>query len=247
MSQVPLRPLGAGTEDVSLRGPSGVDARPDEWISWFSEYTGGRYSASNEVQHFLQSTSIIKKLFEDKQVGKVGLQYLVAWSIYRQLAEFTEPYLFRGDRKADEACYVHVKNVMNLAILSHYFQLLPRLAGLFTAVMLVSGLNHLHGHFRVFLLPHVLRTLVVLRCRRVARTHRVLCAFRVHRDAFHCARLSRGRHEIPVGHASMACTANRPVVESPHDGWHNRDTDVVTVGRKSHGDSSHLVGAHATD
>ncbi|KAL1486466.1 hypothetical protein MTO96_031373 [Rhipicephalus appendiculatus] len=79
-----------------------------------------------EFRHVEHSTSIIKKLFEDKDVGKVGLQYLVAWSIYRQLAKFTDPYLMRNYRKADEACFLLVKDVMRMAIISNYFwQLIP--------------------------------------------------------------------------------------------------------------------------
>ncbi|KAH7957580.1 hypothetical protein HPB52_020438 [Rhipicephalus sanguineus] len=114
-----------GQDLVYARKMLAYEERP-EWSTFFSKYTDGIYEGSDRILHFRHSTSIIKKLFEDKNVGKVGLQYLVAWSIYRQLAEFTEPYLFRGDRKADEACFVHVKNVMKLAILSdHYRSYMP--------------------------------------------------------------------------------------------------------------------------
>ncbi|KAL3224374.1 hypothetical protein MRX96_049506 [Rhipicephalus microplus] len=92
--------------------------------AFFSKYTEGIYTGSDTIECYPHSTIIIKKLFEDKYVGKAGLKYLVAWSIYRQFFEFTVPYFFRGGRKADESCFVHVKNVMNLAILSHHFQTL---------------------------------------------------------------------------------------------------------------------------
>ncbi|KAL1421519.1 hypothetical protein MTO96_023081 [Rhipicephalus appendiculatus] len=95
---------------------------PSQWGTFFSKYTEGTYAGLDRIVYYRHSTSIIKKLFEEKHVGKFGLQYLVAWSIYRQLAEFTEPYLFRGDRTAEDSCFVHVKNVMNFAILSHHFQ-----------------------------------------------------------------------------------------------------------------------------
>ncbi|KAL1421518.1 hypothetical protein MTO96_023080 [Rhipicephalus appendiculatus] len=93
-----------------------------QWSILIYNYTEGTYGGSDRVVYYQHSTSIIKKLFEEKSVGKLGLQYLVAWSIYRQLAEFTEPYLFRGDRQPEESCFVHVKNVMNLAMLSHHFK-----------------------------------------------------------------------------------------------------------------------------
>ncbi|XP_075744578.1 endothelin-converting enzyme homolog isoform X2 [Rhipicephalus microplus] len=92
-----------------------------EWSTLFSKYTEGIYRGSDTILHFIHSTSIIKRLFEDEYVGKVGLQYLVAWSIYRQLVKFTEPYMFRGEKKVDEVCFVHVRNVMSLAILSEHF------------------------------------------------------------------------------------------------------------------------------
>ncbi|KAH7957242.1 hypothetical protein HPB52_016509 [Rhipicephalus sanguineus] len=38
-----------------------------------------------------------------------------------KLVEFTEPYMFLRDRSASDACYSHVRKVMNLAVLSPYF------------------------------------------------------------------------------------------------------------------------------
>ncbi|KAL3246218.1 hypothetical protein MRX96_057834 [Rhipicephalus microplus] len=91
-----------------------------QWAAYFYDYTEGTYGASDFIVHYIHSTRIIRTLFEHKDIGKRGLQYLVAWGLYRQLAEFPEPVLFHGDREADESCYVHVKNVMNLVILSHH-------------------------------------------------------------------------------------------------------------------------------
>ncbi|XP_075746324.1 uncharacterized protein LOC142803916 [Rhipicephalus microplus] len=93
----------------------------EQWGNYFSKYTEGYYGDDAIIYNYVHGTTMIKKLFEDDVIGKAGLQYLVAWSIYRQLAEFTEPYLFRGDRTAEESCFVHVKNVMRLAVLSNYF------------------------------------------------------------------------------------------------------------------------------
>ncbi|KAH6932391.1 hypothetical protein HPB50_005234 [Hyalomma asiaticum] len=92
-----------------------------QWGAFFSKYTNGTYTEHDKIVHFLHSTRIIQKLYESEYVGADGLRYLVAWGIYRQLAEFTEPYLFRGERSAEDSCYVHVKNVMNLAVINRYF------------------------------------------------------------------------------------------------------------------------------
>ncbi|KAH6932807.1 hypothetical protein HPB50_009645 [Hyalomma asiaticum] len=92
-----------------------------QWGAYFSKYTNGTYTEHDNIVHFIHSTRIIQKLYENEEVGTDGLRYLVAWGIYRQLAEFTEPYLFRGERSAEDSCYVHVKNVMNLAVINRYF------------------------------------------------------------------------------------------------------------------------------
>ncbi|KAL3208467.1 hypothetical protein MRX96_009622 [Rhipicephalus microplus] len=65
---------------------------------------------------------MIVKLFESTHVGKEGLQYLVAWTFYRQLFELTDPTWFLRGRSANDACYEHVKKVLKLAITSHHFQ-----------------------------------------------------------------------------------------------------------------------------
>ncbi|KAL1458889.1 hypothetical protein MTO96_043391, partial [Rhipicephalus appendiculatus] len=92
-----------------------------EWGSFISTYTNGTYVASDYIHYRPQVNEILIRLFEDESVGRHGLRYLVAWIIYRQLVDFTEPYLFVRDRTASDACYEHVRKVMDLAVLSPYF------------------------------------------------------------------------------------------------------------------------------
>ncbi|XP_075744549.1 neprilysin-2-like [Rhipicephalus microplus] len=94
----------------------------NQWANFFSKYTEGIYTGSHPIWNFQRSTRIIKELFDHEYVTKAGLRYLVGWSIYRQLVEFTDQYLFLYKKKADEACFEHVKKVMNLAILSNFFK-----------------------------------------------------------------------------------------------------------------------------
>ncbi|KAL3246215.1 hypothetical protein MRX96_057831 [Rhipicephalus microplus] len=95
--------------------------RKHDWVSFFYKYTNGTYRHIDLVQHQPHTTAILLALFKSQYVGIKGLRYLVAWSIYRQLAEFTEPYLFRGERTASDACYTHVETPMHLVIISKYF------------------------------------------------------------------------------------------------------------------------------
>ncbi|KAL3197417.1 hypothetical protein MRX96_044912 [Rhipicephalus microplus] len=92
-----------------------------EWSTLFSKYTEGIYKGSDTISHFIHSTSIIKRLFENEYVGKVGLQYLVAWSIYRQLVKFTEPYMFRGDKKVDEIIGHEFMHAFDVSTLEDYW------------------------------------------------------------------------------------------------------------------------------
>ncbi|KAH7957653.1 hypothetical protein HPB52_021071 [Rhipicephalus sanguineus] len=66
--------------------------------------------------------TLLVKLFENETVGKEGLRYIVAWSVYRQLVEFTDPYMFLRGRTTSDACYEHIIKVMNLAVISPFFQ-----------------------------------------------------------------------------------------------------------------------------
>ncbi|KAL3236386.1 hypothetical protein MRX96_048243, partial [Rhipicephalus microplus] len=92
----------------------------NDWITLFSKYTSGTYTSSDSILRQPHATAIIGKLFES--VGKEGLRYLIAWTFYRQLVQLTEPVELLRQKTPSEVCYEHVKRVMNLAIISHYFQ-----------------------------------------------------------------------------------------------------------------------------
>ncbi|KAL1475259.1 hypothetical protein MTO96_037423, partial [Rhipicephalus appendiculatus] len=93
-----------------------------DWETFLNKYTNRTYRASDRMLYRLDIGTMLAQLFESKSVGKEGLQYLVAWTFYRQLFEFTDPSWFLRGRSANDACYEHVKKVMKLAITSHYFQ-----------------------------------------------------------------------------------------------------------------------------
>ncbi|XP_075744587.1 neprilysin-1-like [Rhipicephalus microplus] len=101
-----------------------------QWTTCISKYTNGTYTGSDKIHHDIAASQLVKKLFYHRDVRKDGLRYLVAWSFYRQLVNFTDPYRFLGHKTAENACYDHIRNVMDLAITSHYFQSLvtPRMA-----------------------------------------------------------------------------------------------------------------------
>ncbi|KAL1486932.1 hypothetical protein MTO96_031157 [Rhipicephalus appendiculatus] len=98
-----------------------------DWDTLLRKYTNNIYEKDDVIDYRQDIGTILAKLFGSKHVDKEGLQYLVAWTIYRQLFEFTVPIYFLKDRSASDACYEHVKKVMKVAITSHYFQsVVPR-------------------------------------------------------------------------------------------------------------------------
>ncbi|KAL3211113.1 hypothetical protein MRX96_036610 [Rhipicephalus microplus] len=95
---------------------------PDDWESFLQKYTNNIYTVDDKVRCSPYLGKMLSRLFVSKSVGKEGLQYLVAWTFYRQLFQVTDPIWFLRGRSASEACYEHVEKVLKLAITSHYFQ-----------------------------------------------------------------------------------------------------------------------------
>ncbi|KAH6933939.1 hypothetical protein HPB50_019131 [Hyalomma asiaticum] len=93
-----------------------------EWVEFISKYTNGTYTGSDTISTDFRATTILEKLFESVSVGRQGLRYLVAWTFFRQLVELTEQRMFLRGKPASEACYHHIKRVMNLAVISPYFE-----------------------------------------------------------------------------------------------------------------------------
>ncbi|KAL1469917.1 hypothetical protein MTO96_040776, partial [Rhipicephalus appendiculatus] len=87
-----------------------------QWAAAISKYTNGTYTRFDKINHDIGASTVVKKLFYDRNLGKAGLRYVVAWSIFRQLVNFTDPYMLRGRKTAENACYDHIKSVMNLAV-----------------------------------------------------------------------------------------------------------------------------------
>ncbi|XP_075744575.1 uncharacterized protein LOC142803344 isoform X3 [Rhipicephalus microplus] len=95
---------------------------PGEWHTFFSRYTNDIYGGPDQIFVVLHVLTLLVKLFKNESMGEKGLQYLVAWSVYRQLVEFTDPYMFLRGKLASDACYNHVRKVMNLAVITPFFQ-----------------------------------------------------------------------------------------------------------------------------
>ncbi|KAL1487218.1 hypothetical protein MTO96_008163 [Rhipicephalus appendiculatus] len=92
----------------------------DEWAVYISDSTNGTYTASDYIYYKAHALQVLVQVFNS--MAQEALRYLVAWKFYWSLVRFTEPYMFIGDQAASEVCYAHVRNVMDLAVLSPFFQ-----------------------------------------------------------------------------------------------------------------------------
>ncbi|KAL3229930.1 hypothetical protein MRX96_048513, partial [Rhipicephalus microplus] len=96
-----------------------------EWNSFLYKYTNNTYKIRDQFRCSPSLGTMLVKLFESKFVGKEGLQYLIAWTLYRQLFKFTNPIWFLEGRRSSDACIKLVKDVMKQPITSHVFQSEP--------------------------------------------------------------------------------------------------------------------------
>ncbi|KAH6933916.1 hypothetical protein HPB50_018838 [Hyalomma asiaticum] len=94
----------------------------DQWTSYFSTYTNNVYRGEDSIIVQQSVFNFITTLLRLGSVGKLGLQYLVAWSVYTQLVDYTVPLSLRRNRGPSDACYEHVGRAMRYALTSPYFQ-----------------------------------------------------------------------------------------------------------------------------
>ncbi|XP_075746271.1 neprilysin-1-like isoform X3 [Rhipicephalus microplus] len=94
----------------------------DRWVNAITTYTNGTYTAIDEILVEEPALNILVDALKDQVVGEIGLRYLVAWSIYRQLVRYTVPDLLAKRRPASDACYEHAGKAMHLALMSPYLQ-----------------------------------------------------------------------------------------------------------------------------
>ncbi|KAH6933921.1 hypothetical protein HPB50_018843 [Hyalomma asiaticum] len=63
-----------------------------------------------------------RRVMTNPVVGEKGLRYLVAWTVYKQLVNYTLPYILIGRKCPKATCFVHTSRAMHLAIVSPYLK-----------------------------------------------------------------------------------------------------------------------------
>ncbi|XP_075744106.1 endothelin-converting enzyme 2-like [Rhipicephalus microplus] len=102
---------------VKFRKPYNAE---DQWVKAFSKYTSNTYMAVDPLLCKDSAVNVLVDVIHSESLGEKGLRYLIAWSVYTQLVQYTVPDLLLDKKTAEEACYAHVDKAMHLALVSPY-------------------------------------------------------------------------------------------------------------------------------
>ncbi|KAL1487219.1 hypothetical protein MTO96_008164 [Rhipicephalus appendiculatus] len=94
----------------------------DQWVTAFSKYTNNIYQRVDPLLCQEAALNVLVDVLNSESLGEKGLRYLIAWSIYTQLVQYTVPALLLDKKTAAEACYEHTDKAMHLALTSPYLQ-----------------------------------------------------------------------------------------------------------------------------
>ncbi|KAL1481162.1 hypothetical protein MTO96_050407, partial [Rhipicephalus appendiculatus] len=89
-----------------------------EWASAFAKHTNNIYQGDDFILYTNDLLDIVWQLFD--YINTRGITYLVAWSLFRQLAAYTDSRLLLSVHKATDICYMYVEKVMNIAFSASY-------------------------------------------------------------------------------------------------------------------------------
>ncbi|XP_065289049.1 neprilysin-1-like [Dermacentor albipictus] len=96
--------------------------KAEKWSTVFAKYTSKIYSGSDTVVYQEDVLPILVKLIKSKAVGFTGLRNLIAWSLFRQMVQYTEPRYFAPTKSMSDTCYDRVLKVMKLAAVNPYLR-----------------------------------------------------------------------------------------------------------------------------
>ncbi|KAH7959369.1 hypothetical protein HPB49_010621 [Dermacentor silvarum] len=97
-----------------------------KWIKVFSKYTNKTYRGKDNIVYKHYVLNVLVNLIRYPSVSLKGLRYLIAWSVFRQMVNYTDPKWLVGGRRVDHACYDHVLKVMKLAAVSPFLHSLVK-------------------------------------------------------------------------------------------------------------------------
>ncbi|KAL1470736.1 hypothetical protein MTO96_040287, partial [Rhipicephalus appendiculatus] len=94
----------------------------DQWVKAFPKYTNNTYTAVDPVLCQEAAVNVLVDVVKSESLGEKGLRYLIAWSVYTQLVQYTVPDFLLDGKTAADACYAHVDKAMHLALTSPFLQ-----------------------------------------------------------------------------------------------------------------------------
>ncbi|XP_065289043.1 neprilysin-1-like [Dermacentor albipictus] len=94
----------------------------EKWSTVFATYTNQIYGGNDTIVYQEDVLPVLVRLIKSKAVGFTGLRYLIAWSLFRQMVQYTEPRYFAPTKSISDTCYDRVLKVMKLAAVNPYLR-----------------------------------------------------------------------------------------------------------------------------
>ncbi|KAL1421515.1 hypothetical protein MTO96_023077 [Rhipicephalus appendiculatus] len=98
----------------------------EKWVRYITTYTNNTYRRDSSITVQQNVLDCLTDLFKASPVGEMGLRYLVAWSVYKQLVNYTVPGLLLSNHTPSDACFEHVREAMPFALTSTYYHTVVR-------------------------------------------------------------------------------------------------------------------------
>ncbi|KAL1421511.1 hypothetical protein MTO96_023074 [Rhipicephalus appendiculatus] len=111
----------------------------DEWASAFAKHTNNTYRGDDKIWYEESLLDVLVGLFQSVDAG--GISSLIAWSVFRQMVEHTEPRLLFFGNAPTSACFVQVDQVMKLAFASRYLNFVTNQETVKTATSMVQNIR----------------------------------------------------------------------------------------------------------
>ncbi|XP_065300080.1 neprilysin-1-like isoform X3 [Dermacentor albipictus] len=91
------------------------------WAGSIAKYTNGLYQGSDMMRCHKLTLLFLSNSLKSKDVGSNGMRCYIAWSLFRQMVNYTDPDFLAKDKNPEDICYKHVNRVMGYAISSRFF------------------------------------------------------------------------------------------------------------------------------
>ncbi|XP_065300108.1 uncharacterized protein [Dermacentor albipictus] len=91
------------------------------WAGSIAKYTNGLYQGGDTIRYVKLAPLFLANALKWKHVASPGLRCYIAWSLFGQMINYTDPDLLAKDKNPEDVCYGHANRLMGYAITSRFF------------------------------------------------------------------------------------------------------------------------------